>query len=56
MRPQPPNRTLPVLKIYALALLVAFAFYVRGFHKTYFAIAIGTWLLLVGYLKFRDRQ
>jgi hypothetical protein len=50
-RKAPPTRT--VIKIYAVALIVALVFFIHGYHRTSYAIQLGVWLVLVGYLKFK---
>jgi hypothetical protein len=57
MQPQPPpDVTRRVLKLYGLALIVALVFFLCGFHRTSYAIQIGTWLALVAWVKLRGRQ
>jgi hypothetical protein len=51
----PPRKSSPtgtVIKIYTVVLIVALVFFVRGDHKTSYAIQIGSWLALVAWLKF----
>ena len=45
-----------VIKIYAVALLVAFVVFLRGYHKTSYTLQIGLYLILVVWLKFRGRR
>lgn len=52
----PPNRTGTVISIYALTLFVALVFFLRGYHKTSYAVDIGVWFALVAWLKLRGRE
>lgn len=54
--PRKPSPTGTVIKIYAVALIAALVCFIRGDHKTSYAIQIGTWLVLVAWLKFRGRE
>jgi DNA invertase Pin-like site-specific DNA recombinase len=52
----PPRKSSPtrtVIKIYGLALILALVFFILGYHRTSYAIQLGVWIVLVGYLKFR---